>query len=106
MKVIVRGNLIDISLVYNITDIVGYREITDEFFIYAENPSFVIHFVGSSSIIIQDNWISLTNKPQCYRFSYEKHFPMWKESYEKLKKTREELIELWLGNQTEIPIIN
>jgi hypothetical protein len=112
MKVILRGNLIDISLIYSITEITNYNnDIRDTYFSYAENPSFQINFIGENSLIIEEKWLKVsTNNNSSYNPMYglfvtEFEFPKWKESYEKLKKTRDELVRLWLDNQTEIPII-
>ena len=113
MKVILRGNLIDVSLIYSISNIIGYNgEIKDEYFGVGINPSFVVKFIGGNSLVIENKWMKITTNNNesedlfVGQFSTETEFPKWKESYEKLKKTRDELIEMWLNNQTEIPTID
>jgi hypothetical protein len=112
MKVILRGNLIDVSLIYNITEIIGYDgEIKNEYFSVGKNPTFVVKFIGGNPLVIEDKWVKITTNNSksedlfMGKFSTATEYPKWKESYEKLKKTRDKLVKLWVNNQTEIPII-
>jgi hypothetical protein len=112
MKVILRGSLIDISFIYEISEITNYkRDLDSEYFSEGINPEFTINFINGNSLVIEEKWLKTSiNGNSSYDIFYGKYlteteYPKWKEAYERLKKTRDELTKLWLNNQTEIPII-
>ena len=113
MKVILRGDLVDVDFIYKISEIIddGVEEQGKHFFSIAKNPSFTVEVVNKGSIFIEESWLKVSsNGNKCDgtffgKFLTESELPKWKAAVEKLKKTRDNLVEIWLNNQTEIPII-
>jgi hypothetical protein len=113
MKAIVRGNLIDINGILSIGEIIGFNynlTLDDKYFLIAENPSFTIKFLSGGVLYLSDSWVKKTVNGRIYegvlygKFLTETELPKWVESYEKLKKTRDTLVDLWLEGQ-KLPII-